>query len=150
MRVVIDPGLVLRALVRPAGEERALRRAWQGGLIRPLVSPTLATVLMRALSYPALGLGPAQQQELLADFLPYAEVVKPAPAARIRALTVDQQALVDLSLQGMAAVLLCDAPSLSDWAARSRSPAARQLCEVRSTEAWIGGLSPSQRGALLC
>lgn len=148
-RVVIDPAWVLRALLQSHGEALALRRAWQQGLLRPLVSPELAATLMRALAYPQLGLSAAQQQELLADFLPYAEVVKPVRGTRIAAVSAEVQALVDLALQGGASTLLCDDLGLSEWSANSRSQTARQLCTVRAMSAWFQVLPPSQRDTLL-
>lgn len=146
---VIDPALILRALVGSNGQAQALRRAWQQGLLRPLVSPGLAATLMRALAFPKLRLSTAQQQELLADFLPYAEVVKPARATRAAGLTDSAQALVQLAIQGHASLLLSDDETLSEWSANSRSQAARQLCTVCAMSAWFQVLPPSQRDMLL-
>ncbi|MFX1680434.1 PIN domain-containing protein [Mitsuaria sp. CC2] len=147
---VIDPALILRALLLSGGEALGLRRAWQQGLIRPLVSPDLAATLMRALAYPRLALTVAQQQELLADFLPYAEVVKPVHGSRIAAVSESLQALVELALQGRASLLICDDPVLLAWCANSRSQVARQLCTVRAMSDWFQVLPPSQRDLLLC
>lgn len=147
---VIDPALILQALLSSSGEPRGLRRAWEQGLLRPLVSPDVAATLMRALAFPKLSLTAAQQQELLADFLPYAQVVKPSRGARIAALSEHAQALVDLALHGGASLLLCDETVLLDWSANSRSQVARQLCTVRAMSAWFQVLPPSQRDTLLC
>ena len=84
---VIDPSLILRALLMSGGEALGLRRAWQQGVLRPLVSPELAATLVRALAYPKFAISQAEQQELFADFLPYAEVVKPARGPRIAGLS---------------------------------------------------------------
>jgi predicted nucleic acid-binding protein len=152
-RAVIDPSLILRALTLSDDASRGLRRAWQQGLLRPLLSPELASTLMRALSYRALGLSTDEQQELLADFLPFVEVVKPvagARASRASGAPATHQALVELALQGDATVLLCDDEVLSEWSANSRSQAARQLCTVRAMSAWFQVLPPSQRDAVLC
>ncbi|MDN3919209.1 PIN domain-containing protein [Roseateles violae] len=82
-RVVLDTGLLLHALLLGDDKARRLRQAWQGGACRPLIAAATAQLLMRALACPALKLNAAQQQELLADFLPYAEVVAdPAPRSR--------------------------------------------------------------------
>lgn len=152
-RAVIDPSLILRALTLSDDESRGLRRAWQQGLLRPLVSPDLAATLMRALAYPALRLSEEEQQELLADFLPFVEVVKPVASARASRATgapLAHQMLVELALQGDATVLLSDDMVLSDWSTNSRSQAARQLCTVRAMSAWFQVLPPSQRDAVLC
>lgn len=146
---VIDPALILRALLMSGGEALGLRRAWQQGVLRPLVSPELAATLMRALAYPKFALSEAQQQELLADFLPYAEVVKPARGPRIAVLSAHAQSLVELALQGGASLLMCDDLVLSAWSANSRSQSARQLCTVRAMSAWFQVLPPSQRDILL-
>lgn len=147
---VIDPALILRALLMSGGEALGLRRAWQQGMLRPLVSPDLAATLMRALAYPKLALSGVQQQELLADFLPYAEVVKPARGPRIAGVSEPLQSLVELALQGGASLLMCDDPVLSAWSANSRSQAARQLCTVRAMSTWFQVLPPSLRDMLLC
>lgn len=149
-RAVIDPSLILRALTLSDDASRGLRRAWQQGLLRPLLSPELASTLMRALAYPALALSEDEQQELLADFLPFVEVVKPVVGARASGAPAAHQALVELALQGDATVLLCDDEVLSDWSASSRSQAARQLCTVRAMSAWFQVLPPSQRDTVLC
>ncbi len=148
--VVIDPVLILSALLRSGGESLGLRRAWQQGVLRPLVSPELASTLMRALAYPKLRLSAAQQQELLADFLPYAQVVKPQGQLRLAGLPADLQALVELAQEGEASLLLSDDPVLAEWSANSRSQAARQLCTLRAMSAWFQVLPPSQRDTLLC
>ena len=149
-RAVIDPALILRALLMSGGEALGLRRAWQQGVLRPLVSPDLAATLMRALAYPKLALSEVQQQELLADFLPYVEVVKPTRGPRIAGVSESVQTLVELALQGGASLLICDEAVLLKWCANSRSQAARQLCTVRAMSAWFQVLPPSQRDLLLC
>ncbi|OWQ85128.1 hypothetical protein CDN99_23275 [Roseateles aquatilis] len=148
-RVVIDPALILRALLRSGGEALGLRRAWQQGVIRPLVSPDLASTLMCALAYPRLALPADQQQELLADFLPYAEVVKPLRGARIAKVAEHHRPLIELALQGGAKTLLCDDMVLLEWSANSRSKAARELCTVQAISSWFQVLPPSRRDMLL-
>jgi putative PIN family toxin of toxin-antitoxin system len=74
-RLVIDTNLVLSALVFPGGRPGALRHAWQNGHCRPLVSQPTASELIRVLAYPKFKLAAEEQQELLADYLPYCETV---------------------------------------------------------------------------
>lgn len=74
-RVVLDTNVVLSALVFARGVTARLRAAWQAGPCRPLVSSVTARELVRVLAYPKFRLSPAEQEELLADYLPYAEVV---------------------------------------------------------------------------
>lgn len=81
-RVVLDTNLVLSALVFPGGTAAQLRRCWQQGLCRPLVSTATTHELIRVLAYPKFKLSPVEQHELLADYLPYARSVRladPAP-----------------------------------------------------------------------
>ena len=78
-RVVIDTNLVLSALVFAQGRLGPLRLAWQGALCHPLVSSATAAELIRVLAYPKFKLTVAEQQELLADYLPYCSTV-PMPA----------------------------------------------------------------------
>ena len=53
-----------------------LRQAWQTHRILPLISSNTAAELIRVLAYPKFKLSPAEQQELLGDYLPYCEVVQ--------------------------------------------------------------------------
>jgi uncharacterized protein len=75
-RIVIDTNLVLSALVFSQGRLTKLRHAWQGTHCRPLVSSVTATELIRVLAYPKFKLTAAEQQELLADYLPYCTTVR--------------------------------------------------------------------------
>ena len=81
--VVLDTNVVLTALVFGNGATALLRRAWQRGDFVPLLSTATAQELVRVLAYPKFRLDAAAQQELLADYLPHALVVripKPPPA----------------------------------------------------------------------
>jgi putative PIN family toxin of toxin-antitoxin system len=79
-RVVIDTNLVLSALVFAGGRLAPLRLAWQGRRVLPLVSRATAAELIRALAYPKFKLAAHEQEELLADYLPYCKTVRiPAP-----------------------------------------------------------------------
>lgn len=82
-RVVLDTNLVLSALIFQHGRLAALRTLWQTEAIRPLVSRLTAGELIRALGYPKFKLTTGEQEELLADYLPYCEtrvVPQPPPA----------------------------------------------------------------------
>lgn len=82
-RVVLDTNLVLSALVFAQGRLVALRHAWQGGHCVPLVSKATTTELIRVLAYPKFKLSADEQQELLADYLPWCATVRipnPPPA----------------------------------------------------------------------
>ena len=76
LRVVLDTHVVLSALVFGGGQAGQLRRAWQAGAFVPLASAVTVQELVRVLAYPKFALTRAAQDELLADFLPYAQTVR--------------------------------------------------------------------------
>jgi len=76
VRVVLDTNVVLSALVFRGGAAGQVRQAWQRGLLLPLASTTTVQELVRVLAYPKFRLSPAEQDELLADYLPHAEIVR--------------------------------------------------------------------------
>jgi len=82
-RVVIDTNLVPSALVFAGGRLAPLRAAWQARRVLPLVSRATAAELIRALAYPKFKLAAHEQEELLADYLPYCKALhipSPPPA----------------------------------------------------------------------
>ena len=82
-RVVFDTNVVLSALVFGGPATRRLRGLWQQGACTPLVSSATAAELVRVLAYPKFRLSQVEREELLADYLPFAEVVTlpdPPPA----------------------------------------------------------------------
>lgn len=74
-RVVFDTNAVLSALVFAKGPTAHLRAAWQQGRCQPLASTASVQELVRVLAYPKFKLSVAEQQELLADYLPYTATV---------------------------------------------------------------------------
>jgi putative PIN family toxin of toxin-antitoxin system len=84
VRVVLDTNMVLSALVFRGGAVGLVRHAWQSGLVLPLASTATVQELVRVLAYPKFRLSSAEQDELLADYLPYAETVRIAqPPPRV-------------------------------------------------------------------
>ena len=75
-RVVLDTNVVLSALVFAQGRLAPLRQAWRQGRCQPLVSTATTAELMLALSYPKFKLSIAEQEELLADYLPNCTTVR--------------------------------------------------------------------------
>jgi putative PIN family toxin of toxin-antitoxin system len=75
MRVVLDTNVVLSALVFGGGLTGRLRKAWQNSDVIPLINTDTAQELMRVLTYPKFRLSPQEQTQLLADYLPYAQVI---------------------------------------------------------------------------
>jgi predicted nucleic acid-binding protein len=80
VRVVLDTNVVLSALVFGGGAAGRVRRAWQQGALLPLASTATVQELVRVLAYPKFRLSQADQNELLADYLPYQDSAHP-PAA---------------------------------------------------------------------
>ncbi|MGA7954438.1 MAG: putative toxin-antitoxin system toxin component, PIN family [Gloeobacterales cyanobacterium] len=76
LRAVIDTNLLVSALVFSYGELAALRLAWQDGRFCPLVSKSTTTELLHVLAYPKFKLTQAEQEELLADYLPFCITVR--------------------------------------------------------------------------
>jgi len=74
LRVVIDTNLVLSALVF-GGNTAKLRLAWQDDQFTPLASKATITELIRVLAYPKFKLTKSEQEDLLADYLPFCETV---------------------------------------------------------------------------
>jgi putative PIN family toxin of toxin-antitoxin system len=85
-RVVLDTNVVLSALLFRAGLLAPIRTAIADRRCVPLVSVETANELIRVLKYPKFHLSAAEQQELLADVLPFSEVVRiPARLPKIPA-----------------------------------------------------------------
>ena len=74
-RVVLDSNIVLSALLFSEGRLSWIRHAWKRQQIVPLVCPETTEELLRVLNYPKFQLNAAEQQALLADFLPYTDIV---------------------------------------------------------------------------
>jgi putative PIN family toxin of toxin-antitoxin system len=75
-RVVLDTNLVLSALVFAQGRLTILRHGWQDGRYRPLASRSTTAELIRMLAYPRFRLTADEQEELLADYLPWCTTVR--------------------------------------------------------------------------
>ena len=108
LRVVLDTNLVLSALVFPAGRVASLRELWQQQQFLPLVSQPALAELIRALGYPKFRLTLAEQEELLADYLPFCTTIaipNPPPSVPLCRDPMDAPFL-QLALAGQADVLV--------------------------------------------
>ena len=74
-KVVFDTNVVLSALVFARGPTSRLREIWRAGGCVALISSDTAQELIRVLAYPKFRLTASDQEELLADYLPYAHVI---------------------------------------------------------------------------
>ncbi|WP_406625154.1 putative toxin-antitoxin system toxin component, PIN family [Acidovorax sp. SDU_ACID1] len=75
-RVVLDTNVVLSALLFTSGRLAWIRRAWQHKQLQPLVCKETVSELLRVLAYPKFKLTAEDRQELVEDFLPFAEAVQ--------------------------------------------------------------------------
>ena len=79
-RVVLDTNLVLSALVFGGGMGAVLRYRWHNQRFIPLASQETTRELIRVLTYPKFAFTPREQEDLLADYLPFCTTVKvPVP-----------------------------------------------------------------------
>lgn len=74
-RVVLDTNVVTSALLFPGPTTAQIRHAWTRGAIIPLVCRETTLELVRVLAYPRFALSRDEQEQLLADYLPWCEVV---------------------------------------------------------------------------
>lgn len=102
-RVVLDTNTVLSALLFVHGLV-PLRTAWQAGALTPLLCVKTVEELLRVLAYPKFKLTPEESEELLADYLPYGEVVAPWQSSPAVARCRDEkdQVFLDLAAVGAA------------------------------------------------
>ena len=108
VRVVLDTNVILSALVFRAGAAGQVRQAWQRGLVLPLASTATVQELVRVLAYAKFRLSKAEQDELLADYLPYAETVRiPQPPPTVPdCRDVLDLPFMHLAMEGKAQVLV--------------------------------------------
>lgn len=82
-RAVLDTNVVLSALLFGGARAAQVRAAWMDGRFIPLASAATAQELVRVLAYPKFKLTASEQQDLLADYIPWIQVVRipdPPPA----------------------------------------------------------------------
>jgi uncharacterized protein len=75
LRIVIDTNILVSALIFNGGKLGVFRQLWQDNQFQPLVSRSTATELIQVLAYPKFKLTAADQENLLADYLPFCETV---------------------------------------------------------------------------
>jgi putative PIN family toxin of toxin-antitoxin system len=83
-----------------------LRQHWREGGCVPLISRATAGELTRVLRYPKFGLSPDDARELLADYLPYCEVIEVPERCASVCRDVNDQMFLDLAQSGRADVLV--------------------------------------------
>ena len=101
-RVVLDTNGLVSALIFSRGPFTWLREAWRAKRFVALASRDTAGELLRVLAYPKFRLTSDEQEALLAEYLPYAEIVPievmPAGLPAIR----DEDDIIFLALAAVA------------------------------------------------
>ena len=116
-RVVLDTNVLLSALLFQEGSLSWLRIAWQTDKVRPLSSRATMTELIRVLSYPKFSLSSDEQEELLADYLPWCETVMVSGPADIpHCRDSFDRAFLELALTTQADALITGDNDLLDLA----------------------------------
>ncbi len=108
LRVVLDTNVIVSALLFALGRVSWLRMAVRSRAIVPLVSRATVQELVRVLEYPKFELRREDREELLADFLPYAEV-SPEPArnlGNVECRDPHDQVFLDLAIASGADLLV--------------------------------------------
>ena len=107
-RVVFDTDTVVSALLFPTGSLAWLRQSWHGRTVIPLANKATMQELYRVLSYPKFTLAAADREELLSDYLPFAELVTtPArPPALPQCRDPDDQKFIELAFSAQADMLV--------------------------------------------
>lgn len=104
--MVFDTGTVVSALLFANGRLAWLHQHWREGGCVPLISRATAAELTRVLTYPKFGLSPDDAREVLADYLPYCEVIESVERCASVCRDANDQAFLDLAQSGEADVLV--------------------------------------------
>jgi putative PIN family toxin of toxin-antitoxin system len=135
VRAVLDPNIIVSALLSPKGAPARTLLAWRAGEFELIASPALLDELERVLTYPKLRrhIPPASAEALLAllgrEATIAADVVDPTP----RSSDPDDDYLIALAERERAALVSGDADVL---ALRGRLP----VFSAREFLDWLDGL----------
>jgi uncharacterized protein len=105
-RVVFDTTTVVSALLFANGRLAWLRQHWRDGGSTPLISRATAAELTRVLGYPKFQLSQDDRRELLADYLPYREVIELTEECVSVCRDENDQPFLDLAQSGKADLLV--------------------------------------------
>jgi uncharacterized protein len=78
-RVVLDTNVLLSALVFSSGHLQTLRMHWQSKKFVPVACKETVAELIRVLGYSKFNISEQRRDDLLADYLPYIEVIELPP-----------------------------------------------------------------------
>lgn len=105
-RLVFDNSTVVSALIFSNGRLAWLRRHWRDGGCLPLLSRDTTSELTRVLAYPRFKLSADDRRELLADYLPFCEVVDITERCLTECRDANDQMFLDLAQSGWADLLV--------------------------------------------
>ncbi|NUQ28029.1 MAG: putative toxin-antitoxin system toxin component, PIN family [Acidobacteriaceae bacterium] len=105
-RVVFDTTTVVSALLFPSGRLAWLRQHWSVGGCVPLLSAATAAELTRVLRYPKFRLSEQDVVELLAEYLPFCEIVDRTTKFSVACRDAKDQPFLDLAHSGKAQLLV--------------------------------------------
>ncbi|MCJ7438666.1 MAG: putative toxin-antitoxin system toxin component, PIN family [Acidimicrobiia bacterium] len=111
MRAVLDPNVLISALLTPHGKPAQVVRSWLAGAFELFVSESLLAELQRALGYPKLRalIEATEAQELLDLLRRDAEVIDdPDDPPAIRSPDPDDDYLIALAMSARAALVSGD------------------------------------------
>jgi uncharacterized protein len=101
-RIVFDTSVVLSAIVLQSSQLAWLRAHWSGGACVPLASRDTVDELIRILGYRKFRLEEQRRNELLADYLPYCEVVEVTRKCSVVCRDAKDQMFLNLAQSGKA------------------------------------------------
>lgn len=121
LRVVLDTNTLISALLFGGDSWRRLRNSWQTGRIIPLVCRKTTLEFIRVLKYPKFTLTLEEREILMADFLPFTEVITVSEenSTMPRCRDMDDQIFLELAQQGNASFLVSGDKDLLDCASRT-------------------------------
>ncbi len=105
-RVVFDTSTVVPPLLFAKGRLAWLRSHWREGGCVPIISRATTAELVRVLRYPKFKLSAEDRRELLADYLPYCEVIEPTKRCPTVCRDKNDQTFLDLAHYGEVDVLV--------------------------------------------
>jgi uncharacterized protein len=118
-RIVFDTTVVLSALVFD-GQLAWLRTHWRNGGCVPVASRETVAELVRIFQYRKFQLTAERRHELLADYLPYCEIVEVTRKCSVVCRDVKDQPFLDLAHSGKADALVSGDRDLLVLAGRTK------------------------------
>ena len=119
-RIVFDTSVVLSAIVLQSSQLAWLRAHWSGGACVPLASRDTVDELIRILGYRKFRLEEQRRNELLADYLPYCEVVEVTRKCSVVCRDAKDQMFLNLAQSGKADSLVSGDRDLLVLAGRTK------------------------------